>query len=1007
MNPVWQRAIRTCADPQRAGHYLEQLAPTAAGPFLRRASPETARLLAALWSGSQALGELQVAHPEWIAECLEPDSLKHSRQDQGLRREVSAWLDPLLKARDDTAAFSRLREFKQQQLLRIAARDLGRLGNVEQITGELSAIADICLQAAFRLCHRQIADRLGLPYHLDTRGQWMPTGFCVLGLGKLGGQELNFSSDVDLLFVYADEGFVFKQAPRRGESGGRGMPNHQFFRRLIETFTAEVMRLTAEGFLFRVDLRLRPEGDVGPLARSLASYENFYAQSGQTWERMMLIKARGVAGDAGLAAEFIEMIQPFRYPRSLGERTVAEVAATKLRLENEVVKTGELDRNVKLGRGGIREIEFVVQTLQLLNAGRQPFLQNPRTLPTLDQLARYQLLPEPDAGALREAYCFLRDVEHRLQMENNLQTHTIPTERKARERLAALMGCVSLGDFEKTLKQHTGEVRRIYDALLRTQAPVRTSGLPATFPGNEARWKEILSQHSFTAAEHSLRVIETLVSGSGFSHTSSRTTTLALELIERLLSFCPRTESGGTTVLPRNALSDPDRVVARLDSFVSAYGSRAMLYETWAGNPTLFELIVLLFDRSEFLAETAIRTPDLVDELELSGRLRRRKSAEEILTDLRHGLDDQDQKLWLRQYHEAELMRIGLRDILGLADSEQNLTELSALADAVVQYALEVVLRRSRIRGSPIAVIGLGKLGGAELNYGSDLDLLFVTESKPGDLAKLQPIAVGVMDLLSDQTERGLVFATDARLRPDGEKGLLVNTLSAHEEYYRQRAQLWEIQALTRARAVAGNAQLGGAFHQLASALTDFRPENVAAGFPIPPSTPTSAVRRQKVPLSGLKAYQPGWKSDIDRMRARIQNERTPAGREELALKTGAGGLIDAEFIAQALCLENGWSEPNTLRVLQAAQNCPGFPIATAVSLIENYRKLHRIEAILRRWSYAGETALPDEPAPLYRVAIRCGHPDATSFMNAVSSCRRAIREGYLSCFGPDSKTHG
>ena len=272
-------------------------------------------------------------------------------------------------------------------------------------------------------------------------------------------------------------------------------------------------------------------------------------------------------------------------------------------------------------------------------------------------------------------------------------------------------------------------------------------------------------------------------------------------------------------------------MLTRLDTFISNYGARATLFETWNSNPSLFELLLLLFDRSEFLAETAIRTPDLVDDLVLSGRLRQRKSAVEILADLRHGRDDADQRLWLRRYHQAELMRIGLRDILGLADFEQNLTELSALADACLQYALEVVLRRHKLKKSPLAIIGLGKLGGAEINYGSDLDIVFVTDAKAKNLPKLQHLAIEVLDLVSGRTELGTVFITDARLRPDGEKGLLVNTLEAYEEYYRRRAQLWEIQAISRTRPVAGDLDLGAKFQEMVKVLTDFTPENVAADF--------------------------------------------------------------------------------------------------------------------------------------------------------------------------------
>jgi len=401
----------------------------------------------------------------------------------------------------------------------------------------------------------------------------------------------------------------------------------------------------------------------------------------------------------------------------------------------------------------------------------------------------------------------------------------------------------------------------------------------------------------------------------------------------------------------------------------------------------------LLFDRSEFLAEAAIRDPDLIDDFVAGGRLLQRKMAPEILKDLRHGFEDKDQIFWLRRYHGAELMRLGLRDILGLADFEPNLAELSALADACLQYALEVVMRKNKIRTPPFVVIGLGKLGGCEIDYGSDLDLLFVTDAKAKELPKLQRLAVNMKELLSRRTEQGMVFHTDARLRPDGEKGLLVNTLAAYEEYYRQRAQLWEIQALTRTRPVAGNFALGEKFQGLVARLTDFSKVAQASRLP---ETKSSRSRRD-VCATLPACFVPDWKRQIHQMRMRIEKERTPLGQDDLAIKTGKGGLMDAEFIAQALCLENGWPEANTLRALERARAARVLPDAD--KLLDNYRKLRRVEAILRRWSYEGETVLPDDPAPYYRVSVRCGFATPEEFGNALAKWRQMIRSAYAKMF--------
>jgi [glutamine synthetase] adenylyltransferase / [glutamine synthetase]-adenylyl-L-tyrosine phosphorylase len=312
-----------------------------------------------------------------------------------------------------------------------------------------------------------------------------------------------------------------------------------------------------------------------------------------------------------------------------------------------------------------------------------------------------------------------------------------------------------------------------------------------------------------------------------------------------------------------------------------------------------------------------------------------------------------------------------LRDILGLADFEQNLAELSALADACLQYALEVVLRKNKIKSPPFAIVGLGKLGGQEISYGSDLDVLFIAGSKEKNLPRLQKLAAEILDLLSRRTEQGIVFQTDARLRPDGEKGLLVQTFDACENYYRRRAQLWEIQMLTRARFVAGNSALGEKFEKLAGALSNFSNRQSAIG-----------NRQPK-----------NWKKQIHQMRLRIERARTPGGQDNLAIKTGKGGLMDAEFIAQVLCMENGWREPNTLRALKCARENKILP--DAEKLIENYRQLRRVEGILRRWSYEGETVLPDDAPAFYRVSVRCGFESPEKFRIALADWRRAIREVY------------
>lgn len=958
-------AFAAASRPAEVTAAWRRIADAAGADVPREVQPEAAAVLARLLDGSDWAADLLTRHPAWLGAVLDTADLRGPRRRTGLERELQALLgEPPTPA----AAFGELRHWRHRAMLRVAARDLGGLGPLAEILQETSDIADVALEAALRLVSAGWHQRAGRPYHRDPDGRWRPTAFAVLGLGKLGGQELNFSSDVDLLCVYAEEGAAFRAAPRGANPAGAGLPNHQYFRRLAEDFIREVAAPTPDGPLYRVDVRLRPEGDAGPLARSLESCEHYYAQAGQTWERLMLLKVRGVAGDAGLAAEFGEMIQPFRYPRSLSERLLEDLAAMKARLEREVVRPGELERDLKRGRGGIREIEFVAQALQVLNGGKNPFLQTPQTLVALAKLAQYGLLPREDANALAAAYIFLRRAEHRLQMAANAQTHTLPAAPAALARLTRAMDFASAEAFHAALAGHTQRVRAVYDRVFGSFSREQREPLP-DFTADAEAWRTRLQTHGFRDPAAALPRLREFVAGPGYVHVSARTSELAMSLVPRLLARCPGAlrPPGGVV------LSDPDRVLARLDSFIAAYGARAMLYDVWSNNPGLFDLLALLFDRSEFLAEAAIREPDLVDDLHLGGYLQRAKTATDVLADLRHGADDADQTRWLRRYHRTEFMRVGLRDLLGLCDPEATRAELSALAEACLQYGLEVIQRRHRLKQPPFAVIALGKLGGAELAYGSDLDVMFVApDAACRRLPRLQALAGELLALLSAQTADGAPFETDTRLRPDGTDGLLVNTLGAHAEYYRRRAHLWELQMLTRARCLAGDAAAGAGYAELAAGLTDFRH-----------------------PRPDLAAWTADWEQEIARMRSRIERERTPAGGAALAFKTGAGGLVDAEFLAQTLALRHGRPARHTLHALEAAAAGGLLPPADAAQLLPAYRELRRLELILRRWSFAGEAELPADAPAQRRVALRCGFRDGPELLDAVARWRADVRAVY------------
>jgi glutamate-ammonia-ligase adenylyltransferase len=520
-------------------------------------------------------------------------------------------------------------------------------------------------------------------------------------------------------------------------------------------------------------------------------------------------------------------------------------------------------------------------------------------------------------------------------------------------------------------------VRKVFDQLKKTGAAVVGRMLPTEVTGHEEAWRELLAAHNFRETDQALPHLREFLEGPEHTHVPAHTSRVALDLARTFLAHCPQTQDG-KTVFPPRALSDPDRVLTRLDSFISAYASRGMLYEAWFANRPLFELLLLVFDRSEFLAETAIQSPDLIDEIELTGQLHRHKDAPRILAELRLGRDDADQAQWLRNYFRAEQMRIGLRDILELNDFETTFGELTALADACLQFALEVIQRRHCLRQPPFAIIGLGKLGGREINFGSDLDIIFIAPIKSRQLDRWSALAAELMEILSQRTADGMTFKTDARLRPEGRDGLLVNDLAAYEQYYRTRGELWEIQTLSRARLVAGNENTGRAFEALAQKLSNFKNPNLP-----------------------LAAHTKNWQKIIHEMRQLTEADRTPAGLEELAIKTGAGGLMDAEFIAQTICLAEGWHEPNIFRALERAGKSRLISKKDATSLAENHRALRRLEHILRRWSYEGETLLPENEAAQRRVAIRLGLRDARKLLSEVGKWRKAIRAVYRRFFTP------
>src|SRR6266571_6261285 len=633
-------------------------------------------------------------------------------------------------------SFEALRFWKSREMTRVALRELANVAPLEETTGELSQIAEICIRRVFEHWNAEFRKRYGSPN----------AEFAILALGKLGGGELNHSSDVDLLFLYSDEGQLTPH-----------LSYHEFFNRLgkkiLETFSTP----HPEGSLFRIDLRLRPEGSAGPLVRSLESMENYYAGFGETWERLALIKARGIGGSRELAYEFLRQHQPFIYPKSTTPDLFDEIANIKRRIERDVVGPDQLERDVKLGRGGIREIEFVVQALQLIHGAHHAFLQEASMLKALRGLRQLDLLPHDEVLTLDKAYRFLRRVEHRLQIEAEQQTHTVPQEPEALQRLALSLRFSSGGRFTAALHEKMNSVRSIFERVIS-----KTHAEPAK-----------IDLEIFSDQKRAAKAMADLAQGSASFHIAPRTRQIFRKLRPVLLEWLAKA-------------ADPDATLNQLVRFVEAYGLRSLLFELLVTNPRLLELLVKTFDASRFASELLIRRPQLLEDITRDPTFHEPRSMAENLRRIDSLGADASNLDPIRAYRQRQLLRIVLREVLGLSSPTATFTELSDVAEACLLYM-------ARLLGNEqLTIIALGKFGGREISYGTDLDVLFVGD----DTRAAQNLVIA----MAQPTAEGNIWALDARLRPEGEKGPLVCSLETYRSYYANRAQPWELQALARAR---------------------------------------------------------------------------------------------------------------------------------------------------------------------------------------------------------------
>lgn len=777
-----------------------------------------------------------------------------------------------------------LRRYRAAASTRLVWRDVAGRDDVDATLAGSTALAETCLRLALEALEAEFAQRHGVVRARDGGVQRL----VVFGLGKLGGGELNFSSDVDLVYAYAEDG---------ESDGARPLAAEDWFARLGRQLAKLLDDVTADGFCHRVDLRLRPHGNAGRLAWSFAAMEGYFQREGRDWERYAWQKARPVAGDLEAGERFLHTLRPFVYRRYLDYGALDGLRAMKAAIAAEVARK-ELANDIKRGPGGIREIEFLVQALQLIRGGRERALRERRLLPALAALVEAGHVA-PEAGeALAAAYRFLRRLENRLQMLRDAQTHTLPADPVDRLRLARGLGYPDWEALVQALDVHRARVSAEFEQLLARRGAARDerglAGYWRALP--EAGDAQALAEAGFAAVEDLDASLRDFARAPGVRALSDATRARLDRVLPALLASAARS-------------AQPDAALRRLLPLLHTLLRRASYLALLDEQPGALARLVDVLAGSALLAERIAAHPLLLDELldrRVAGPLPDRAA---LAAECRQALQESDAEAALQALNEARQalsFRIAVATLDARQSAQDSARQLAWLADAVVEGVLALAWRELRqahgeVPGARFAVLGYGSLGGEELGFGSDLDLVFLYDApaeavSDGARALDAPrwfarLAQKIVALLGTSTGAGRLYDVDVRLRPDGAKGLLVSTLGSFADYQRERAWTWEHQALVRARAVAGEATLSADFARV-------RAETLAR-----PRDPDKL------------------RADVAAMRARMRAELDRSDAARFDLKQGAGGLVDLEFLLQFLVLREGARHP----MLLASHDTPGL----------------------------------------------------------------------------------
>lgn len=787
-----------------------------------------------------------------------------------------------------------VRGFRQREMVRIAWRDLTGKDDLEAILSELSALADVCIDETLSLLYEAFCRELGTPVGNSGAVQ-RPV---VIGMGKLGAEELNFSSDVDLIFAY----------PESGETE-KGIGTDAFFSRLCQKLIMILSQKTADGFVFRVDTNLRPFGEGGPLVSSFTAMERYYQSQGREWERYAWIKARPTAGDRNGGRKLIEMLRPFVYRRYLDYGVFEALREMKRKIAFEVRRHG-MENNIKLGAGGIREVEFFGQIFQLIRGGVAPALQQPGILSVLGVLEAEHYVHGNVCRELRQAYRFLRLVENRIQADEDRQTHELPSDAIGRVRLAEAMTFENYQAFETTLTDHRNRVHGHFSGLLEkeetrggqvSEAIEKVSNLAGVWQTglDEELRVERLAAAGFDPPDNAYRLLQGLK-----RHLKQRP--LSSEGQQRLDRLMPR------LLAAAGSARHPVPVLKRLLELIRGIRQRTNYLALLIENPTALDHLVRLSDASSLIASFVARHPVLLDELLDPRTLYSPPGRAELATELNrrveslspNDLEEQIEEICI--FRQAHSLRIAAADVTGTLPLMRVSDHLTDLAEIILAKILQLVwthlARRhgypsadmeSTAAGHRFAVIAYGKLGGLELGYGSDLDLVFLHAAEPeettnGSLPIDAPqffsrLGQRMIHILTTHTRAGRIYEVDMRLRPSGNSGPLVSHIRTYESYLTDKAWTWEHQALIRARAVAGDPHLCEAFEKVRQRVL--------------------SRHRERNKLRG----------EVVKMRERLRAEQDKSGEDFFDLKQGPGGIVDIEFLVQYLVLSGAARHPDVL----------------------------------------------------------------------------------------------